>query len=158
MDESLEWHALNIVKHHNVFYRHNIVTQGFPRRSLKQHLQFEVHYVKLCFLYNIKIWDFDFKVALKLHVFFTFSHGDGHSNPPLNPIFGFAVQQFWTFWMTWCAWVYTYSCNPNIWFVARMISSFLIPWIYVVILNMALKPYPELCNCRKVVIQLQFAR
>jgi hypothetical protein len=42
--ESFKWHALNIVKYHNVLYRHTIVTQGLPRHFLKQHLEFEVHY------------------------------------------------------------------------------------------------------------------
>jgi hypothetical protein len=42
--ESLKWDALNIVKYHNVLYRHIIVTQGLPRHFLKQHLEFEVHY------------------------------------------------------------------------------------------------------------------
>jgi hypothetical protein len=53
--ESLEWHALNIVKYHNVFYRHVIATQGLPRHYLKQRLQFEVHYLKLYFLDDAKI-------------------------------------------------------------------------------------------------------
>jgi len=42
VDESLEWHALNIVKYHNVFYHHVIATQGLLKHYLKQHLQFEV--------------------------------------------------------------------------------------------------------------------
>ncbi len=53
--ESFEWHALNIVKHHNVFYHHIIATQGLPRCSSKQGLQFEVHYLKFCFLDDTKI-------------------------------------------------------------------------------------------------------
>jgi hypothetical protein len=70
VDESLEWHALNIVKHHNVFYHHTIATQGLPRCFLKQHLQFEIHYLNLCFLDDTKIWDFGFfKASLKLLVF-----------------------------------------------------------------------------------------
>jgi hypothetical protein len=72
--ESLEWHALNIVKHHNVFYCHTIATQGFPRCFLKKRLQFEVHCLKLCFLDDTKIWDFGFKVALKFHVLLDLSH------------------------------------------------------------------------------------
>jgi hypothetical protein len=37
-------------------------------------LQFEIHCLKFCFLYDTKIWDFNCKVALKHHVFWTFSH------------------------------------------------------------------------------------
>lgn len=28
MGDSLEWHALNIVKYHNISYHHTILTQG----------------------------------------------------------------------------------------------------------------------------------
>jgi hypothetical protein len=53
--ESFEWHALNIMKHHNVFYCHTIAPQELLKCSLKQCLQFEVHYFKLCFLDDANI-------------------------------------------------------------------------------------------------------
>jgi hypothetical protein len=55
MGEPLEWHALNIMKYHNVFYYHTIATQGLLRCSFKQCLQFEVHGLKLCFLHDANI-------------------------------------------------------------------------------------------------------
>lgn len=36
--ESFEWHALNILKHHNVFYCHTIAPQELLKCSLKQPL------------------------------------------------------------------------------------------------------------------------
>ncbi len=69
VDESLKWHALNIVKHHNLFYHHTIATQGLPRCYLKQCLQIEIHYLNPCFLDDTKIWDFGFKATLKLLMF-----------------------------------------------------------------------------------------
>jgi hypothetical protein len=33
-------------------------------------------------------------------------------------------------------------------------SSFFIPWMYVVTLNMALKPYPKFCCRKRAIIQL----
>jgi hypothetical protein len=158
--ESLEWLALNIVKHHNVFYCHIITTQGLPRCFLKQRLQLEVHCLKLFFLDDTKIWDFGFKVALKFHVFLVLFtnvvifHVYGHSNPPLNLVFGLQLNKLGNFGWHDVQWVFTYSYNPNIWSATKMISSFLIPWMCVVTLSMALKPYPKLCSCRRVVIQL----
>jgi hypothetical protein len=69
---SLEWHALNIVKYPNVFYHHTIATQGPPRCSLKQCLQFEVYYLKLCFLDDIIIWGFSLKVGFETLCVFWF--------------------------------------------------------------------------------------
>jgi hypothetical protein len=35
VSEPLEWHALNIVKYHNLFYRHTIATQGLSKVVLE---------------------------------------------------------------------------------------------------------------------------
>jgi len=70
MGEPLEWHALNIVKYHNLFYCHNIGTQGLPRWSLKQCLQFELQCFKLCFLDDASILDFCLKFGFETSYFF----------------------------------------------------------------------------------------
>jgi hypothetical protein len=46
----MEWHALNIAKYHNVYYRCTIATQGILRQLFKQCLQFEINCLKLCLL------------------------------------------------------------------------------------------------------------
>jgi hypothetical protein len=48
--EFMEWHALNLLKYYNAFYHYTIATQGLPRHSFKQCLQFEVTCLKLCLL------------------------------------------------------------------------------------------------------------
>jgi hypothetical protein len=45
----MEWHALNIVKYHNVYYHCIITTQGILE-FFKQCLQFEINCLKLCLL------------------------------------------------------------------------------------------------------------
>jgi hypothetical protein len=47
MGESMEWHALKLMKYHNVYYD-NITTQGLLKQSIKQHLQFEINCLELC--------------------------------------------------------------------------------------------------------------
>jgi hypothetical protein len=46
----MEWHALKIMKYHNVFYCRNIATQGLLKQSFKKHLQFEINCLKLYLL------------------------------------------------------------------------------------------------------------
>jgi hypothetical protein len=125
---NIVWHALNIVKYHNVFYRHTIVRQGLPKHILKQHLQFEVHCWKLCFLDDANIWDFSLKVGFETSCVFLVLQ--------LNKLWHlkiFVVIQvftyswnlnFWStmrltssFWWIWCVWIPVLSSNPTLKFV-----------------------------------------
>jgi hypothetical protein len=58
MGKYVKWHALNIMKYH-VSQHHTITTQGLLKWFFKQHLQFEVNYLKLCLLNEANNWHFD---------------------------------------------------------------------------------------------------
>jgi hypothetical protein len=114
VDESLEWHALNIVKYHNVFYLHTIVTQGFPRHFWNNicNLKFIVESFAFYMMQTFEtlVW----RLGLKLHVFFWFC----------NSINFDILKDFL------CIKVFTYSWNLNFWFTLRMTSNF--QWIWCV--------------------------